>query len=240
MKADSINTGRNTRSFDRAAASCDRGAAGKAGSKIREAILKYLERFLKDLGADRAYKYCSHVFDTCLFAYKREDSNPAKAATFLPVQCILEWDLPIPDDKTASELVKTYQSSYQRLRSLTGTVKGDILQTLGQVLEAKPQVDLQPFFNTCSMSSKSDQQDAIMHGIDTWLEAAAGSLQAARHGTLAATGWPVLFCRVLQMPLASITCGCSMSAQWCCKLSPRQQSQTKGTWLELLQAYHQP
>lgn len=46
----------------------------------------------------------------------------------------------MPDDQTASELVTVYQSSYQRLKSLTGTVKGDILQTLGQLLEAKPQV----------------------------------------------------------------------------------------------------
>lgn len=115
-------------------------AAGKAGSKVREAIFKYLERFLKELGPDRAHKYCAQVIATCLFAYKREDSNPAKAATFLPLQCILEWGLSVPDEQTASELAKVYQSSYQRIKSLTGTVKGDILQTLGQLLEARPQV----------------------------------------------------------------------------------------------------
>ena len=115
-------------------------AAGKAGSKVREAIFKYLERFLKDLGPERAHKYCAQVINTCLFAYKREDSNPAKSATFLPLQCILDWRLPVPDDSTVSELARTYQSSYQRLKSLTGSVKGDILQTLGQLLEARPQV----------------------------------------------------------------------------------------------------
>lgn len=115
-------------------------AAGKAGSKVREAIFKYLERFLKELGPDRAHKYCAQIIATCLFAYKREDSNPAKGATFLPLQCILDWDLSVPDDHTASELAIVYQSSYQRLKSLTGTVKGDILQTLGQLLQARPQV----------------------------------------------------------------------------------------------------
>lgn len=115
-------------------------AAGKAGSKVREAIFKYLERCLKELGPERAQKYCAQVINTCLFAYKREDSNPAKSATFLPLQCILDWRLSVPDDSTASELARAYQSSYQRLKSLTGTVKGDILQTLGQLLEARPQV----------------------------------------------------------------------------------------------------
>ena len=115
-------------------------AAGKAGSKVREAIFKYLERFLKELGPDRAHKYFAQVIATCLFAYKREDSNPAKGATFLALQCILEWGMSVPDDQTASELARVYQSSYQRLKSLTGTVKGDILQTLGQLLQARPQV----------------------------------------------------------------------------------------------------
>ena len=114
--------------------------AGKAGSKVREAIFKYLERFLKELGPDRAQRFCAQVIATCLFAYKREDSNPAKGATLLALQCILEWGLPVPDDQTASELARVYQSSYQRLKSLTGTVKGDILQTLGQLLQARPQV----------------------------------------------------------------------------------------------------
>ena len=76
----------------------------------------------------------------CLFAFKREDSNPAKAATFLPLQCILEWHLPIPDERTAIELAKAYQNAYQRVKTLTGTVKGDILQTLGHLLDAQPQV----------------------------------------------------------------------------------------------------
>lgn len=122
-------------------------AAGKAGSKVREAIFKYLERFLKEVGPERAQKYCAQVINTCLFAYKREDSNPAKSATFLPLQCILDWRLSVPDDSTASELARAYQSSYQRLKSLTGTVKGDILQTLGQLLEARPQVS-----NPCCLS----------------------------------------------------------------------------------------
>lgn len=112
---------------------------GKVGSKVREAVFKYLERFLKELGPERAHKYCAQIIDICLFAYKREDSNPAKGATFLPLQCILDWRLPVPDHNTASELARVYQSSYQRLKSLTGTVKGDILQTLGQLLESRSQ-----------------------------------------------------------------------------------------------------
>ena len=76
----------------------------------------------------------------CLFAFKREDSNPAKAATFLPLQCILEWHLPIPDERTAIELAKAYQNAYQRVKTLTGTVRGDVLQTLGHLLDAQPQV----------------------------------------------------------------------------------------------------
>ena len=114
--------------------------AGKAGGKVREAVFKYLETFLTELGPDRAHKYCSNVIEVCLFAFKREDSNPAKGATFLPLQCILEWHLRVPDEKTSTELAKAYQNAYQRLRTLTGTVKGDILQTLGHLLDARPQV----------------------------------------------------------------------------------------------------
>ena len=113
---------------------------GKGGSKVREAIFKYLETFLTELGPDRAQKYCNNVIHICLFAFKREDSNPAKAATFLPLHCILEWHLRVPNEKTAIELAKAYQNAYQRVKSITGTVKGDILQTLGHLLEARPQV----------------------------------------------------------------------------------------------------
>ncbi len=113
---------------------------GKGGSKVREAIFKYLETFLTELGPDRAQKYCNNVIHICLFAFKREDSNPAKAATFLPLHCILEWHLPVPNEKTAIELAKAYQNAYQRVKTITGTVKGDILQTLGHLLEARPQV----------------------------------------------------------------------------------------------------
>ena len=117
-------------------------SAGKAGIKTREAVYKYLDTFLRELGADKAQKYCSNVIQSCLFAFKREESNPAKAATFLPLQCILDWQLPDPTVlvKIMAELVKTYQGAYQRVKSLTGTVKGDILQTLGSLLDIQAQV----------------------------------------------------------------------------------------------------
>ena len=116
--------------------------AGKAGSKTREAVYKYLDTFLRELGANKAQKYCSNVIQTCMFAFKREESNPAKAATFLPLQCILDWQLPDPTFllKMVGELVKTYQGAYQRVKSLTATVKGDILQTLGSLLDVQAQV----------------------------------------------------------------------------------------------------
>ena len=103
-------------------------------------MFKYLETFLEELGPDKAHKYCKDVIDMCLFAFKREDSNPAKSATFLPLQRILQWRLPVPDESTAADLAKSYQNAYQRVRTLTGTVKGDILETLGYLLDASPQV----------------------------------------------------------------------------------------------------
>ncbi len=115
------------------------GVAGKAGSKVREAVFKYLERFLKKLGPDKAHEYCNHIIDICPFVFTREELNPAKGATFLPLHCILAWQLPV-GNKKSTELAKVYQSAYQRSRGLTGTVKGDILQTLGHLLDARPQV----------------------------------------------------------------------------------------------------
>ena len=111
--------------------------AGKAGSKVREAIFKYLETFLTRLGPDKAYSHCKNIIDSCLFAFKREESNPAKGATLLPLQCILHWGLSVPDSKTLSELAKAYQNAYQRVKTLTGTVKGDILQTMGLLLDTQ-------------------------------------------------------------------------------------------------------
>lgn len=115
---------------------------GKAGAKTREAVFKYLETFLQELGPNKAQKYSGFVIETCLFAFKREESNPTRASTFLPLQCILEWHLPgpIPDADTAAGLVKAYQGVYQRPKGLTGTVKGDILETLGLLLDTHPGV----------------------------------------------------------------------------------------------------
>ncbi|KAA6425865.1 MAG: hypothetical protein FRX49_04240 [Trebouxia sp. A1-2] len=143
---------------------------GKGGSKVREAIFKYLETFLTELGPERAQKYCNDVIHICLFAFKREDSNPAKGATFLPLHCILEWHLPVPSEKTAIELAKAYQNAYQRVKTITGTVKGDILQTLGHLLEARPQGFTQSFgfdhlwlLNECTLvlqtQSKANKPD---------------------------------------------------------------------------------
>lgn len=109
---------------------------------MREAVYKYLDKFMHELDADKAHKYCNNVIDACMFAFTREESNPAKAATLLPLHRILEWQLPgpVPDAKTVAKLIKTYQGAYQRVKSLTGTVKGDILQTLGLLLCAEAQV----------------------------------------------------------------------------------------------------
>ena len=227
--------------------SIDFAAAGKAGSKVRGAIFKYLERFLKELGPDRAHKYCSQVVDTCLFAYKREDSNPAKGATFLPLQCILEWDLPIPDYKSASELVKAYQSSYQRLKSLTGTVKGDILQTLGQLLQAKPQVskpnlpaspaDNPNCIDVCKTLISSAK--AVSCGkCFGYMTSACSCIYASLQLSLP-TYQPLYClcdCRVSHRFLGSTTCGFSMNACLCFKPKQRPAGQTRVIWQELLWA----
>ena len=98
---------------------------------MRETVFKFLEDFLTKLGPEKAYNHCNYAVDTCLFAFKCEESNPTKAATFLPLHCILQWDTSVIDNSTCSELAKTYQNAYQRVKTLTGSVKGDILQTLG-------------------------------------------------------------------------------------------------------------
>ena len=60
-------------------------------AKVREAIYKWLDGFLRSLPAERASRYAAVAVDgVAVFAFRRETDNYCRAASLLPLQAALE------------------------------------------------------------------------------------------------------------------------------------------------------
>ena len=113
--------------------------AGKPASKLHTLIFKWLAGYLEDGDQAGLAKFAMSLYKACIFCFKRTDANPCRTEI---VRCVdpLLGALATEAHTPLSELANVLQSTYQRDRKISNTLRGDILQCLGQVLEAAPAV----------------------------------------------------------------------------------------------------
>ena len=113
--------------------------SGKSASKLHTLVFKWLANYLEESGPTGFQKAAAPLCKAFIHCFKRTESNPCRSDI---VRCTepLHEAMASEADPQLSELGSLLQTTYQRDRKISNTLRGDMLQCLGQLIEAAPMV----------------------------------------------------------------------------------------------------
>ncbi|KAK9839902.1 hypothetical protein WJX74_000152 [Apatococcus lobatus] len=114
-------------------------AKGKSASKLHTIIFKWLASYLEEPGHAGLQKAAASFCKACIYCFKRTESNPCRSEIVRCTEPLLEA-LASEADPQLSELGSLLQTTYQRDRKISKTLRGDMFQCLGHLIEAAPMV----------------------------------------------------------------------------------------------------